>query len=91
MSTECMINILLSSGLNKNRPTLTLSIRRFNFVGVGVTLMEDLCHWRTTLRSQKLKSGPVWHSSPVACPSKCNTFSSFSRTISACAYPCFLL
>ena len=36
-------------------------IRRCSLVGVGVALLEEVCHWGWALRSQKLKPGPVAH------------------------------
>lgn len=36
--------------------------KRHCFVGVGMVLLEEECHWVWDLRSHVIKPGQVWHS-----------------------------
>jgi hypothetical protein len=80
-------------GLNKNgshRPIGSGTLRRCGLMGVGVALLEEVCHWGWALRFQILKPSPVWHSLPAAYRSRCTTLSFFSSTTPACMPPYFL-
>lgn len=61
-------------------------IRRWDLVGVGVALKEEVCHGRQVLRSLMLKLCPVWLSTSAACGSSCRTFDSFPSTMSGCSH-----
>ena len=79
-------------GLNKNVPHRLMesgTIKKSGFVGVGVALLEEVCHWEWALGFQMLKPGPVSLSLPAAFPSRCRTLTSFSSTMSAYVPPCF--
>lgn len=64
------------------------SIGRCGLPGVGVTLLDDVCHWGRVLRSQMLMPCPRWHSPPAVCRSRDRALSSFCSTMSACVPPC---
>jgi hypothetical protein len=56
--------MLCYGGLNENGPPKTHKkwhYWRCGPVGVGVALLEEVCHWGRALRLQKLKAGPVSH------------------------------
>ena len=55
-------------GLNKNGPRRLIgsnTIRRYGLVGVGMAVLEEVCHWGRALRFQMPKPGPVSLSLPA--------------------------
>jgi hypothetical protein len=60
-------------GLNESGPHRPIgrgTVRRCGLFGVGMALLEKVCHSRWALGFQKLKVGPVSLSLPAACDLK---------------------
>jgi hypothetical protein len=63
--------LYLCGGLNEKCSPQThreWSYWRCGLVGVGVTLLEEMCHWGWALRSQMIKPGSMAHSLVPADP-----------------------
>ena len=95
--TENGRGYLKCGGLNENVPHRLLEIGTIGscgLVGVGVALLEEVCHWGWALGFQKPKPGALSLSllsaSPAVCQSRCRHLSYLSSTRSACILPCFL-
>jgi hypothetical protein len=65
------------------------TIRRCGFVGIGVALLEEMCHWGWALGLQKPSPGLVPFSLHAAYRSRQRTLSFFPSTMSACTLSCF--
>jgi hypothetical protein len=64
----------------------------YGLVEVGMTLLEEVCHWEWALRFQMLKPGSIriLLSLPAVFGSGCRTLSYFFSTMSACVPTYFL-
>lgn len=88
--SRMVTQISLCGDLKQNslyRPIGSDTIRKFGPIGVGVALLDEVCHWRLFLR--KLKSFSVSPSLPATSRSRCRTLCYIVSTLSAFKLPCF--
>lgn len=57
-------------------------------LGIYVALLEEMCHWGGLWSLKCSESGPVQHSFPAACPSRCRSLSYFFSAMPACTLLC---
>lgn len=95
-ATDYTLVVLIYNGLHRFECLIIVVchyltwIRRCGFFGVGVSLLEEVCHQRWALGLQMFKLSPVFKLFLLSAGDVEATLTYLCSTMSACMLPCFL-